>query len=292
MNSWVLAIRPKTLPAAIAPVLIGSAMAFGDGAFHAPSALCALVAALFIQIGTNLSNDYFDFKKGADRKDRKGPIRVTQAGLIKPRVVLLVAILFFILAALASSYLIHRAGMAILIIAMAAIISGILYTAGPCPLGYLGLGEVFVWIFFGPVAVGGTYFVQTFDINWAVVVAGFAPGFLSSAILAVNNLRDIDTDRRVGKLTLAVRFGRSFAVREYLFCILAATIMPFLIFLITKDHWAMTLSSVVGFAAIGTVKTVMTTIDAWPLNRALAQTGRWLLLYSVIFSLGWVLCSR
>ena len=292
MNPWLLAIRPKTLPAAIAPVLIGSAMALGDGGFHAPSAFCALAAALLIQIATNLSNDYCDFKKGADTKDRKGPVRVTQAGLIKPSVVLLAAVLSFLLAVLACVYLIHRAGIAILIIAVASIISGIFYTAGPRPLGYLGLGEIFVWIFFGPVAVGGTYFVQILDINWAVVVAGFAPGFLSSAILAVNNLRDMDGDRKVGKLTLAVRFGRSFATREYLFCILAATITPFLIFLITKDHWAIVLSSVVGFCAIGTVKTVMTTLDAGPLNRALAQTGRWLLLYSVIFSIGWVLCSR
>ena len=292
MNPWILAIRPQTLPAAIAPVLIGTAMAFGDGAFHGPSAFCALAAALLIQIGTNLTNDYFDFKKGADTKDRRGPTRVTQAGLIKPRTVIFASAGFFVLAALCSLYLIHRGGIPILMIAMASITSGILYTAGPWPLGYLGLGEVFAWIFFGPVAVAGTYFVQTLDINWAVVVAGFAPGFLSAAILSVNNLRDMDTDRRAGKLTLAVRFGRGFATSEYFFCILAATITPFVIFLITKDHWAIALASVIGFCAIGTVKTVMTTVDAAPLNRALAQTGRWLLLYSVIFSIGWILCSR
>jgi len=291
-NNWALAIRPKTLPAAIAPVFIGTAMAFGDGQFHAPSALMALMAALCIQIGTNLANDYFDFIKGADTADRKGPTRVTQAGLIKPQTVLVAAIVFFILAALSSIYLIHRAGMGILIIAITSIISGIFYTAGPRPLGYLGLGDIFVLIFFGPVAVGGTYYTQALDINWAVIVAGLAPGFLSMAILAVNNLRDIDTDRRAGKLTLAVRFGRSFAMSEYLFCIIAATLTPYVVYLITDDHQGIAVASLVGFCAIPCVKAAFTHLDGAGLNRVLGQTGRLLMIYSVLFSLGWVLCSR
>ena len=292
LKNWILAIRPKTLPAAIAPVVIGTAMAFGDGVFHGPSALMALSAALFIQIGTNLANDYFDFKKGADTPDRKGPTRVTQAGLIKPQVVLWASIIFFTLAALSSIYLIHRAGACILIIAIASIVSGILYTAGPKPLGYLGLGDIFVLIFFGPVAVAGTYFSQGLEINWAVIVAGFAPGFLSMAILAVNNLRDIDTDRRAGKLTLAVRFGRSFAMSEYLFCILAAALTPFAVILITDDHQGIAVASLTGFCAIPCVKKAFTHLDGIGLNRVLAQTGFLLLIYSVLFSIGWVLCSR
>ena len=292
MNPWILAIRPKTLPAAIAPVAIGTAMAFGDGLFHGPSALMALSAALCIQIGTNLANDYFDFKKGADTADRKGPTRVTQAGLIKPRAVLTVSIVFFALAALSSLYLIHRAGVCILIIAVTSIISGVLYTAGPRPLGYLGLGDLFVLVFFGPVAVGGTYFTQGLEINWAVVIAGLAPGFLSMAILAVNNLRDMDTDRRANKLTLAVRFGRGFAMGEYLFCILAATLTPFAVVLITGDHQGVAVASLVGFCAIPCVKTAFTHLDGAGLNRVLAQTGRLLLVYCALFSIGWVLCSR
>jgi len=292
MNSWLLAIRPKTLPAAIAPVLIGTAMAMGDGVVHWPAALACLMGALFIQIGTNLSNDYFDFKKGADTKDRQGPIRVTQAGLIPPQRVLLAAVVFFVLAVFVSVYLIHRAGLVILLIAIVSVLSGIFYTAGSRPLGYMGLGELFVFIFFGPVAVGGTYFVQALDINLAVIVAGCGPGFLSCAILAVNNLRDMDGDRLVGKMTLAVQYGRSFAISEYLFFILAATITPFVVFLITHDHWSMTIASIIGFVAIDTVKTVMTSTEAFYFNYALAQTGRWLLLYSMLFSLGWVLCSR
>jgi len=292
LSSWILAIRPKTLPAAIAPVAIGTAMAFGDGLFHLPSALMALSAALCIQIGTNLANDYFDFKKGADTADRKGPTRVTQAGLIKPQVVLAAAIIFFALAALSSIYLVHRAGVWILLVAVTSIISGIFYTAGPRPLGYLGLGDIFVLVFFGPVAVGGTYFTQGLEINWAVIVAGLAPGFLSMAILAVNNLRDIDTDRRAGKLTLAVRFGRSFAMSEYLFCIIAATLIPFAVFLITRDHQGIAIASLIGFCAIPCVKAAFTHLDGAGLNRVLGDTGRLLLIYSVLFSLGWVLCSR
>jgi len=292
MNPWLLAIRPKTLPAAIAPVLIGTAMAFGDGLFHLPSAMLALSAALCIQIGTNLANDYFDFKKGADTAERRGPVRVTQAGLIKPEIVLTGAIIFFALAFLSSLYLIHRAGVVILIIAVTSIISGIFYTAGPKPLGYLGLGDLFVLVFFGPVAVAGTYYVQALEINWAVIVAGLAPGFLSTAILAVNNLRDIDTDRRAGKLTLAVRFGRGFALNEYLFCIMAATLTPFAVYLITDDQAGIALASLTGFLAIPCVKAAFTHLDGAGLNKVLAQTGRLLLIYSVLFSLGWVLCSR
>lgn len=292
MNPWILAIRPKTLPAAIAPVVIGTAMALGDGLFHAKSALMALSAALCIQIGTNLANDYFDFKKGADTADRKGPTRVTQAGLIKPQAVLGAAIIFFALAALSSVYLIHRAGFCILIIAALSILSGIFYTAGPRPLGYLGLGDLFVLVFFGPVAVGGTYFTQALEINWAVIIAGLAPGFLSMAILAVNNLRDIDTDRRAGKLTLAVRFGRSFAMSEYLFCIIAATLTPYAVYLITDDHQGIAVASLAGFFAIPCVKAAFTHLDGAGLNRVLADTGRLLLIYSALFSIGWVLCSR
>lgn len=291
MSPWILAIRPKTLAASIAPVFIGSAMAFGDGQFHLIPAIVCLLAALLIQIGTNLANDYFDFKKGADL-NRIGPIRVTQAGLIKPQVVLRVTIVVFILAAIACGYLVYLGGMTIAIIAMASIISGILYTAGPKPLAYLGLGELFVFIFFGPVAIGGTYYIQTLDLNWAVVLAGFGPGFLSCGILVINNLRDIQGDQKVEKKTLAVRFGKAFAMNEYLFCILGACLSPFLVFLVTHDHKGMLVASSVGFLAIGTVRTVMTATEPEFLNSALAWTGRWLIIYSILFSIGWIVCSH
>ncbi|MBF0512088.1 MAG: 1,4-dihydroxy-2-naphthoate polyprenyltransferase [Candidatus Omnitrophica bacterium] len=291
-SSWILAIRPRTLPASVAPVMMGTAMAFGDGLFHLPSFLMALAGALCIQIGTNLANDYFDFKKGADTQNRQGPMRVTQAGLIAPQKVLFAAILFFGLAALSSLYLIHRAGPVILLIAILSIVCGIFYTAGSRPLGYLGLGDILVLIFFGPVAVGGTYFVQAREINWPVIVAGLAPGFLSVALLAVNNLRDIETDKLAGKNTLGVRFGKNFVMGEYLFCIIAVTIMPFLVYLIMQDHAGMTMASLIGFFAIPSVHGVLTKPDGPVLNRVLAQTGGLLVLYTLLFSLGWLLWSR
>ncbi|MDO8675612.1 MAG: 1,4-dihydroxy-2-naphthoate polyprenyltransferase [Candidatus Omnitrophota bacterium] len=291
MDPWILASRPKTLPAAIAPVMIGTAMAFGDGVGHFPSALAALFGALCIQIATNFTNDYCDFKKGADTLDRLGPVRATQAGLVSARAMISAAILVFLLAALACVYLVFRGGSAIAIIGVVSVLSGIFYTAGPRPLAYMGLGELFVFIFFGPVAVAGTYFVQALEINMAVVVAGLGTGFLSCAILAVNNLRDIDGDAKAGKMTLAVRFGKAFAAREYLVCIMAASLTPFAVNLITKDHDAIAAASLVGIMAIGAVQTVFTGQGA-VLNKILARTGVLLLVYSVLFSAGWVLCSR
>ena len=292
LSAWILAVRPKTLPAALAPVLIGTAMAYGDGAFHLPSALACAFGALMIQIATNLVNDYCDFKKGADTKDRKGPLRVTQAGLIKPRAVLIAACVTFALAIAASIYLYSRGKTPILIIAIVSVLSGIFYTAGKKPLGYLGLGELFVFVFFGPVAVGGTYYVQALDMNWSLVLAGIAPGALSCGILAVNNLRDVATDKIVGKKTLAVRFGPSFAKTEYIVCMMLAMLTPFIVFCLTMDHVGIVIASVIGLFSIPMIKTVCTSTNGPELNSVLAKTGQLLLIYSFLYSLGWVLCSR
>ncbi len=288
-NPWILAFRPKTLSAAVAPVLIGTAMAYGNGVHDLAMALVALFAALTIQIGTNLANDYFDYLKGADTPERVGPTRVTQAGLIAPRAVRNAMILVFALSALACLVLVLHAGWPILVIGVLSILSGIFYTAGPRPLGYMGLGEIFVLIFFGPVAVGGTYYVQALEIHWAVVAAGFAPGFLSMAVLAVNNLRDIDTDRHAQKNTMAVRFGRSFALNEYLFSIIAAGLTPVLVYVLTNKHpWSL-LSTAFLLGAVPVIKTVLTKQDGPSLNAALASTGKLLVIYSVLFSIGWVI---
>ena len=215
-------MRPKTLAASIAPVLLGTAMAYGDGVEHWPSAALALVAALLIQVGTNFANDYYDFKSGVDSPAHLGPLRVVESGLVPPKSMQCAFILVFLFAALASACLALRGGMPIVIIAVTALLSGFFYTAGPFPLGYIGLGEIFAFLFFGPIAVAGTYYVQSFEMNSAVIMAGFMPGFLSAAILVVNNLRDIDTDRRAGKRTWAVFFGRTFSRVEYFFCVTAA----------------------------------------------------------------------
>ncbi len=283
-----MAIRPKTLSASICPVLIGTAMAFGDGPYHLPTAILCLLGALSIQIGTNLANDYFDFKNGADNNERIGPTRVTQAGLISPKAMIIATAIAFSVSAIICYLLVLRGGWPIATIGIFSILSGLLYTAGPKPLGYMGLGDIFVFVFFGPVAVAGTYYVQTFEINLAVIAAGIAPGLIATAILAINNLRDIDSDRKSGKNTLAVRFGRSFAISEYLFCILAASLMPVLIYTITDDHVQILVAVITCLIAIPTIKTVASKIDGPSLNKALASTGQLLLIYSILFSIGWI----
>ena len=219
-----MAARPRTLPAAIAPVLVGTAAAVewvGDlprvGAF-----IAALVGSVFIQIGTNLANDYSDAKRGADTADRLGPVRVTSAGLVAPKRVLTATWIAFAIAVACGIYLATVAGAVILVIGAFSIAAGVLYTGGPRPYGYAGLGEVFVFLFFGLVAVNGSYYVQVEKLDALPLGLSIAIGFLATAILVVNNVRDIDTDRRAGKTTLAVRMGRQNAVILYRLLILGA----------------------------------------------------------------------
>src|SRR5204863_1652286 len=200
--------RPRTLPAAVAPVLVGTALAGQAGVFHPLTFLATLIGAVFIQVGTNLSNDYSDARRGADTEDRLGPVRVTAGGLVPPRQVLLATYVTFGLAVLCGAYLVYVAGPALLAIGAASILAGVLYTGGPRPYGYEGLGEVFVFLFFGIVAVTGSYYVQVENLEWEAFALAVPVGLLAAAILVVNNVRDIDTDRRAGKRTLAVRLGR------------------------------------------------------------------------------------
>ncbi len=289
LSTWVLAARPKTLWAAIAPVLIGTAMAYDDGGFHLFSFLAALMGAIFIQIGTNFANDYFDYKSGADDHTRLGPVRVTQAGLISPRVMKRATVVVFGLAMLAGIYLVYRGGVPIVIIGLTSILWGVLYTAGPYPLGYNGLGELFVFIYFGLVAVGGTYYVQTLTITTPVLLAGIAPGLFSVAILTINNLRDIDNDRRAGKRTLAVRFGATFARWEYFLSMVLASLVPVMLYLLTKEHQFAGLAVVTLVLAIPVFKKIFSGAAGRILNNVLAFTGMILLVYSILFSIGWIL---
>jgi 1,4-dihydroxy-2-naphthoate octaprenyltransferase len=285
---WLLAARPKTLPAAIAPVLIGVVMAHEIGAFDLRTALAALLGAILIQIGTNFANDYFDFKKGADEGERLGPLRVTQAGLVSPAAMKRATTVAFLLAMLCGTYLVWCAGWPIVIIGVLAILFGLMYTGGPYPLGYNGLGEIFVLIFFGPVAVAGTFYVQTMTVNESVVLAGLAPGLMSVAILSVNNLRDIDGDRLVGKRTLAARFGRRFARLEYALAVITAAAIPALLFVRHDNHpWAM-LTVLVIPLAIPTIGKVYFS-SGRDLNPALTATGQLLMTYSLLFAIGWLL---
>ncbi len=209
------AARPKTLPAGLAPVVLGAAWAWSSGQFHVVACVAAIVGALAIQIGTNYANDYFDNEKGADTDARVGPRRATQAGLVTPATMRAAFIGAFAVAVLAGSYLVWRTGWPIVVVGVASVACGILYTGGPKPLGYLGLGDVFVFVFFGPVAVAGTYGVQSLQFDLQAALLGVAPGLLSVAILVVNNLRDRHTDVVANKRTLAVRFGATFARVEY-----------------------------------------------------------------------------
>lgn len=287
-NTWISAARLRTLPAALAPVLIGAALAAGDGVFHAGAVLAALLGALLIQIGTNYANDYFDFINGADTDARVGPSRATQAGLVTPTAMKTAFILTFAAMIPVVVYLTWRAGWPVVLIGVTSVISGILYTGGPRPLGYMGLGDVFVLVFFGPVAVGGTYFVQALTLPPEVVVAGLAPGLLSTAILVVNNLRDIKSDSQVGKNTLAVRFGPTFARGEYLTMVLLGALTPVLLVIMTGEHFPALLACGVLIPAVPIIRSMFTESDA-ALDKNLGRTGKILVLYSVLFSVGWML---
>lgn len=287
LKLWWLAARPKTLPAAAAPVIIGTAMAFASGGFHLISAIAALFGALFIQIGTNLANDYFDFKKGSDRDDRLGPTRVTQAGLISPQSVKKLTIGAFSIAFLIGIFLVYRAGMPIVVIGLSSILFGVLYTGGKYPIGYIGLGEVFVFIFFGPVAVGGTYYVQTLTITNDVLIAGLVPGLLSSAILVVNNLRDIESDRISGKKTLAVRFGATFSKLQFSLFVLGSALIPFYFYSKSGNSFHL-IPIILLIPSLFLVKNIYQKTGQ-ELNNLLAQTGKLLFVYSLLFTLGWLL---
>ena len=226
MNAWILAARLPTLPAAVAPVLVGTAAAVHEGRFHLLGALGALVISLAIQIGTNFSNDAFDFLRGADTTRRLGPPRATQKGLLSAKAVLMGASLCYGLAALVGFYFVARYGWPVLVAGLLSIASGLAYTGGPWPLGYHGLGELFVFVFFGVVAVVGTTYVQTGAISTLALAASVPVGLTCSAILVLNNLRDIDTDRAAGKRTLAVRIGAPATRVLYEVCLVLAVVAP------------------------------------------------------------------
>ena len=289
INVWWLAIRPKTLAASLSPVLMGTAMAYGAGFFDSLIFVVTLGCALLIQILTNFINDLYDFKNGVDTTERMGPTRVTQSGLATPKQMMVAIVFVLILITAGAFYLVTIGGKPIALIGILSILSAYLYTAGPLPLSYLGLGEIFVFAFFGPVAVAGTYLLQTLEFDPIVVMAGIAPGLFSVAILTVNNLRDIVTDKKVGKKTLAVRFGPDFAKAVYFYSILGACSIPVILYLMTQDYPSALYASLIFIFFFPLFRAVMTNQDGPSLNGVLAKTGRWLLIYSVAFSIGWLM---
>ncbi len=284
-RAWGMAARPKTLPAAAAPVIVGSAIAFADGRFVWLPALAALLSALLLQVGSNVANDLFDYQRGADRGERLGPTRVTQAGILTPAEVRRGMVVIFGLAALIGVYLVLHAGWPILIVGLAAILSAIAYTGGPFPLGYHGLGDLFVFLFFGLAATAGTYYVQAGTVSALAWGLSVCMGLLIVAILVVNNLRDIAGDARAGKRTLAVILGVRGTQIEYTVCIAGAYLVPVLL-------WNQ------GIMPPGGLLVLLSVPLAWrwskvifsdtgrALNKALAGTGQLTLIYALLFSFG------
>ena len=285
VRTWIMASRPRTLTASIVPVVVGTAVAVRDGVFNPWVALAALFSAVMIQVGTNLANDLFDFKKGADTHTRLGPTRVTSAGLLTPREVEIGMWVVFGLAAASGLYVIYVGGWPMLVIGVASILAGVAYTAGPFPLGYNGLGDLAVFIFFGLVAVLGTYYAQARAVTLGAVLAAVPVGALATAILVVNNVRDADTDRAAGKRTLAVLLGRGAARAEYAVLLTLAYAAPLALWLLRgASVWAL-LPLLTLPVAVRLARVVITT-EGPALNRALAGTAQLLALYGVLFALG------
>jgi 1,4-dihydroxy-2-naphthoate polyprenyltransferase len=288
-----MAARPRTLPAAIAPVLVGTAAAIekaGElprvGAF-----IAALIGSIFIQIGTNLANDYSDAKRGADTVERLGPVRVTAAGLVAPRSVLIATWLAFGIAVVAGIYLATVAGWVIIAVGVVSIAAGILYTGGPWPYGYAGLGELFVFLFFGLVAVNGSYYVQLERLDWLPFGLSVAVGCLATAILVVNNVRDIETDRRAGKRTLAVRLGRHGARQLYVGLVVSAYAALLGIITTRGGPWWALLGLLTVPLTMRPSRLVMTRTDGPSLNGALAATGALLGAFSLAVSAGLLIAA-
>jgi 1,4-dihydroxy-2-naphthoate octaprenyltransferase len=286
LRLWALAARPRTLPAAVAPVLVGTALAIADDEFRALAFLAALIGSVFIQIGTNLSNDYSDARRGADTEDRLGPVRVTAGGLMPPRRVLIGTYVAFGIAVLAGIYLTAITGPELLVVGIASIAAGVLYTGGPRPYGYEGLGELFVFLFFGVVAVVGSYYVQAQELPWEAFALSVPIGLLASAILVVNNVRDADTDRRAGKRTLAVRLGRPRARALFGAMLVLSYVTVVAIPLAGGLDWWVALPLVTLPIAVPLWRTVATRTDGPSLNGALADTGRLLGVFSLLLAAG------
>jgi 1,4-dihydroxy-2-naphthoate octaprenyltransferase len=283
----MMAARPPTLPAAVVPVLVGSAAAYRLG-FQPLAFLAALLAAVLIQIGTNFANDYFDFHKGADTAERLGPVRVTQSGLIPPETVRAAMVLVFGLAALVGLYLVFVGGWPILLIGLLSIAAGVLYTGGPYPLAYHGLGDLFVFIFFGLVAVCGTAYLHVGAVPAAAWFAALPVALIVTAIIVVNNLRDIDTDRLANKRTLAVLLGRRATRVEYLLLVAGAYLLLLGGPLLSLSSAWVLLPWLSLPLAVSMIRTVFRE-QGRPLNRALGGTGRLHMLFGLLLTVGLLL---
>jgi 1,4-dihydroxy-2-naphthoate octaprenyltransferase len=285
LESWILASRPRTLPAAVVPVMVGSALAIHENNFNLPAALIALVCSLLIQIGTNFANDLYDFLSGADTKERKGPVRALAAGLISENEMKIGVIITFGLAFFLGLYLVSIGGMLILVIGILSIIAGLAYTTGPYPLAYNGLGDIFVFIFFGIVGTMGTFYIHTLQINILSFLASIPVGALITNILIVNNYRDTEEDRAAGKRTLAVILGKEFTRVQYIIFIILSYLSVLLIYLFYIPKLWVFLPLVTIPVAIKLIMMIFS-LQGSQLNKLLELSAKFSALYGLLFSLG------
>ncbi len=298
-RAWLMAARPQTLPAGSAPVVVGTGLALHDNVFAPLPATVALLGALLLQIGTNFANDYYDAVRGADTADREGFTRVTAGGIIEPAAVKRAMVATFALAVLVGVYLVYVGGLPILVVGLASVVAGVTYTGGPLPYGYRGLGDLFVFVFFGLVAVAGTYYVQAAahagvvlpvglpagTLPVAAVVAGLPAAGLSTAILVVNNIRDRETDAAAGKRTLVVLLGYRLSRLEWTALVGMAYVVP-VGFWLDDYSPAVLLPLLTAPLAVTIGSTVWTRTDGEALNPALERTGKLLFAHSVLFAVG------
>ena len=285
-QAWLLAARPQTLTAALASVLVGTALAAHHGVFAPLPAFAALAGALLIQVGTNLANDYYDFVRGGDTEERVGPARVTQAGILPPETVKRGMWTVLVAAMLVGTYLVWVGGWPIVWIGLSSVACAVLYTGGPFPLAYHGLGDLFVFVFFGLVAVSGTYYVQ--GLSWPpdAFLAGAALGTLNTAILVANNLRDIETDSKVGKRTLAVRLGMRGSQVEYVLLLFVAFLVPVVGWRVYSWPAASLLALLVVPLCLTPTRRVLTHTQPADLVPVLGETARVVGVYGLLLGLG------
>ncbi|MEI8186683.1 MAG: 1,4-dihydroxy-2-naphthoate polyprenyltransferase [Chlorobiaceae bacterium] len=287
LQAWILAIRPKTLPAGAVPVILGTALAASVGRFRLLPAFIALICALGIQVATNFINEIYDFRKGADTAERLGPTRTVAAGIISEKIMIQVSVTLICSVFLLGLYLVYTAGWPIFLIGVLSLLFAWAYTGGPYPIAYSGLGDVFVFIFFGLVAVGGTYYVQTLNLSFPVLIAAAAPGSFSVNILLVNNIRDIATDRKVQKMTLPARIGGEWARRLYVALTIVAYLVPAILWLDGYSPWCLLsfLSLPLAFRMIK----VLYASEGTELNNVLAGTGKLMTLHGILLAAGLVI---
>ncbi|MBT8379467.1 MAG: 1,4-dihydroxy-2-naphthoate polyprenyltransferase [Ignavibacteria bacterium] len=288
LNSWILASRPKTLPAAVVPVLVGSALAVSYDKFYLPYSIVALLCALLIQIGTNFTNDLYDFLKGADSKQRKGPKRVLVSGLITVKQMKFGSVVLFGLAFLLGLYLVYSAGLVILWIGIISIFAGIIYTAGPFPLAYNGLGDLFVFVFFGIVGTMGTFYLHTQEFSILSFLVSLPVGALTTNILIVNNYRDVEEDRAAGKNTLAVYLGRNLTRLEFIIFLFLSYAVSLILFLkFDFNYWIFLPYITIPFTIL--LVRMLFTLNGEALNKTLELTAKFAGFYGLLFSAGLIL---